>query len=384
MTGAGAAYRRDRATWVAFAALFAFGVLNALLGPALPYLRRTEHLTYVAGALHQAAFALGGMTAGALAARSHADRRRTIVLGLAGAGAAALLLGYGDRLALTLAGALLCSAFATAALIRLWASLADRHGAHRAVAMTEGEVAVSLAGIATPSLIAVCAASVLGWRAAFVVAAVVVAAAVTAVALGPRERLVAAEPDGDAVDAATVARGGSRRGLVTIFAVVGAEFTISFWGASWLHDDVGIARDAAAALVSVGYAANLVGRVVASRLARRRPAASVLFAALVLVLAGSPVLLAADTAAVAVLGLLITGIGIGATFPLASALHVASSRRTADQALGEILVVAGVGQIVAPLAAGVIAQRSSLTAGLLVLPVLALLAAGTVRTPRSL
>ena len=52
-----------------FSGLFGFGVLNAILGPALPYLRAEEHLSYVPGALHQLAFAVGGGVAGLLAMR---------------------------------------------------------------------------------------------------------------------------------------------------------------------------------------------------------------------------------------------------------------------------------------------------------------------------
>jgi hypothetical protein len=73
----------------------------------------------------------------------------------------------------------------------------------------------------------------------------------------------------------------------------------------------------------------------------------------------------------------VTGIGIGGTFPLAAAIHVATSRLTADQALGQILAVAGIGQITGPLAAGALAQATGLRTGLLVLPALVLLAAAT-------
>jgi hypothetical protein len=38
-------YRRDSLTWAAFAGLLAFGFLNAVLGPALPYLRSVEHIS---------------------------------------------------------------------------------------------------------------------------------------------------------------------------------------------------------------------------------------------------------------------------------------------------------------------------------------------------
>jgi fucose permease len=373
-------YHRDPATWVAFAALFAFGLLNALLGPALPELRASEHLTYLVGALHQAAFALGGMTAGILASRSAADRRLAIVIGLGGAAAAAVLLGYGHLFALTLAGAFLVGGMATAALIRMWAWLADLHSAHRAVAMTEGEVAVSLAGVVMPAVLSSCAATALGWRFAFAVAAALVVAAAAAV----RSTRVEGRPgrhDNTPVPAG--ARPWRHRTLATIFGVVALEFTLSFWAASYLHDDVGVATDTASALVSALYAANLVGRVVASRLARTLPVRLVLVSALATALAGVPVLLATGDASVAVLGLCVSGAGIGGTFPLASSLHVAASDRPADQALGQILTVAGVGEITGPLVAGAIAQGSSLRVGLLALPVLAVLAAATVGRERS-
>jgi hypothetical protein len=62
-------YRRDSFTWTAFGALFAFGYLNAMLGPALPYLRSVEGISYLVGALHQVAFAVGGGLAGILSSR---------------------------------------------------------------------------------------------------------------------------------------------------------------------------------------------------------------------------------------------------------------------------------------------------------------------------
>ena len=370
------AYRRDTATWVSFAALFGFGILNAMLGPVLPYLRQAEHISYLTGALHQVGFAVGGMTAGILATRSTAPRRRTIGLGLTGAAVAGLLLGYGRVLPVTIVAALLISAFATAALIRMWALLADLHPVHRTVAMTEGEVAVSLAGVLTPAVVSLCAATLLGWRFSFVIAGVVVlacAAAVGATRLpdaGPPPK-----PDPDPVARSRADDLPHRRTLTMIFAIVSLEFTLSFWAASYLHDDVGIARDTSVALVSALYAANLVGRLVASRLARRLATPVLLRLSLATALAGLPFVLGAGNIAVAAVGLAVTGMGIGGTFPLASSLHIAASPRSADQALGQILTVAGVGEIVGPLAAGALAQGAGLRVGLLVLPALVLLAA---------
>lgn len=167
-----------------------------------------------------------------------------------------------------------------------------------------------------------------------------------------------------------------------VFAIVALEFALSFWLASYLNDDVGIARDTAVAMVSGLYASNLLGRVAASRLARAQTPERVLVIALGTVLAGLPFLLAATSVTAAVVGIILTGAGIGALFPMTSSLHVHASGRTADSALGEILAVAAFGQTTGPLLAGAIAQASTLRAGLLVLPAMTLLAASSLAAHR--
>src|SRR5262245_57382365 len=138
-------YRRDLVTWTAFIVLLAFGMLNAGLGPALPYLRRAEHVSYLASVLHPVAFAVGGGVAGLLTARARhmPSRSLSIRVGLLVAAAAWLAVGYGNRLEVTVCAAFAVSLLGTTALIRVWAVLADQHGAYRAAAMSEGEVAVS-------------------------------------------------------------------------------------------------------------------------------------------------------------------------------------------------------------------------------------------------
>src|SRR4051812_3635413 len=90
-------HRRGPPTWAAFGALFAFGFFLSVLGPVLPYIRGVEHISYVVGALHQAASAIGGGLAGLLASRDRNASTRTTVIaaGLIGAGLAGLALGYG-------------------------------------------------------------------------------------------------------------------------------------------------------------------------------------------------------------------------------------------------------------------------------------------------
>jgi MFS family permease len=362
-------YRRNAFTWTAFGALFAFGYLNAVLGPALPYLRSVEGISYLVGALHQVAYAIGAGIAGTLSARDHLPfgRRSVIAAGLAGAGLAALSVGYGNAAPITIAGALLMGMLGTLALIRVWAALADAHGPRRAVALSEGEVAVSLAGIATPLLIGALAGSVATWRLAFAIGTATIVLAVIGV-------LRADFPSPHPATRQQTRDSSLQPTLVIVFAIVALEFALSFWLASYLNDDVGLARQSSVVLVSVLYAANLTGRLLASRLARTHPPEHLLFAAIGCVLVGLPCLLLATSATAAVPGIFLTGTGIGALFPLTSSLHVQASGHTADSAVGEVLTVAAFGEMAGPLLAGAIAQASSLRAGLLVLPAMTLLA----------
>jgi len=372
-------YRRNPITWVAFVELLSFGVLNAGLGAALPFLRDAEHFSYLGGVLHQVAFSVGGGLAGMLTARARhmPGRPWTIRGGLLGAAVAWLGVGYGDRLAITASAAFLVSLLATAALIRLWAVLADLHGPRRAVAMAEGEVWVSLGRIISPLLIAAMAGTAFGWRSAFVLAALLVAATVLFTLRVPIPPPVARTPPESGTD-----RSSRRRFpplLVVVFAIVALEFALTFWLASYLADDVGLNRQLAVTMVSGLYAANLLGRVLASRLAQRFRVEPVLAGALAVVLLGLPILLTAQNAVTAELGLAIAGVGIAATFPLTSALHVATSRHGTDAAMGQVLAIASVGQMCGPLVVAVLAQVSNLRVGLIALVGFTLLAAGALR-----
>ncbi|MCQ4079978.1 MFS transporter [Streptomyces sp. RB6PN25] len=380
MNGADA-YHRGRLTWVAFAALLSFGFLNAVLGPVLPYLRACEHISYVLAVLHQAAFAVGGGLAGVLATRTGEGLPRGTVIraGLGLAALAGIAIGYGSALPVTVGAAFLVSLLGTSALVRLWAMLAELHGERRTLALAEGEFAVSLGGIAVPVAVSALAATELSWRFAFVAGAVLVGGALlcsAGVSVPPAGRRAVPDP------VPSAGRGGAARWgvqwaptLVIVVAVVGLEFSLSFWLPSYLADDVRIGRGTAVAMAAGLYAANLAGRFAAGRLARRWSARRLLALALTVCLVGLPLLLGATGAAAAVAGLTVTGAGIGATFPLASSLHVGVCRRTADAAMGEVFGAAAAGQLLCPLLAGALAQAGSLRVGLLLLPVLVIAAA---------
>jgi MFS family permease len=371
-------YWRDDFTWRSFAVLGAFGVLNSVLGASLPYLRATERISYVVGSLHQVAFALGGGLAGWLATRAGGLSRALVIrAGMVAAAVAALGIGYGDRAWITIAAAFLMSLFATSSLIRVWAALADAHGDWRTVAMTEGEMTVSAGGVLTPLLLGSLATTVLGWRFAFVAAAVIVLVSVAvSLPVSIPEAETTAAPAGEAQ------RTGISSSLLAVFAIVALEFSLSFWLASYLSDSVGLGRGLAATLVSVLYGANFAGRLIASRLARRLAPSQLLAGSLLVALIGVGVLLSATDIAVALVGIGLAGAGIGANFPLISSLYVSNDERHSDAALGDVLTIASAGQIIGPVAVGLIAQAAGLRVGLVVLPALTLLALGALAGTR--
>ena len=362
-------YRRDAMTWAVYSGLLAFGFLNAVLGPALPYLRATEHISYLVSAFHQVAFAIGGGLAGLIAVRTETvfGRGTTIRLGLVLAAVAALGIGYGGSVEVTVFSAFLVSLFGTSALVRMWAALADAHGERRTVAMAEGEVSVSLGGIVTPLLVAALAATALTWRFSFVAGGLLVVAA--AAAMGtvrippPTPRTRGTAPSRRFVLMPT---------LVIVLAIVALEFALTFWLASYLDDTVGLGRGTAVVMVSGLYAANLIGRLLASHFARTTSTERLLAAALIAALVGVAILLAAGGAGVAAAGIAVAGMGVGAMFPLASSIHVGASSRNADGAIGQVLSIAALGQISGPLLAGAIAEGAGLRAGLCIVPALIL------------
>jgi MFS family permease len=370
------AYRRDSFTWLVFAGLFTVGFFQAALGPALPYVRSAEHLSYLPAAALQAAFAIGGGTAGLLSAAGIPPGSRVLILraGVAGMAAASLGLAYASAFALSVTAAFLVSLLGTSATIRLWAGLADRHRETPTVAMTEGEVAVSVGGIVVPVAVSAAAATVLGWRSAFLLGVAAAAAVVVASAV----IRVPAEAGFTRARQPRPARPSAAHRLqpllVVVFAVVALEWSLSFWLASYLNDDVHLSRSLAVAMVSVLYAASLAGRLIASRLARRMTARRLLAICLAVALCGLPMLLAARQAVAAALAIVVAGTGIGASFPLTSSLHVGTSARTSTAAVGQVMATAAVGQLAGPLVVGVVAEVTSLRVSLIILPALTLLA----------
>jgi len=367
----GLEFHRDRLTWVAYVVLAWFAYLQAAPGLVIAHLREELGLSYSRGGLHVAAFAAGSMVAGVTSARlEHALGRRALLwsaAALMGAGAIGLTAGriaevtVGSVLVMGLGGGLL--------LVTIQAALADHHGDRRAVALTEANVAASIAYVVLIGVLSVTAALHAGWRVALL------ASLVVPVLTWWRNRRLAI----DAPPPSRVARGRLPGvfwvAAAMLFCTTAAEWCITAWGATFVEDAAGVPTDTAVALMAAYFGGVVAGRVLGSRLARRHDPVRLLAIALAVTAAGFAILWPSTAPAQALAGLSLLGIGLGNLFPMGLSVAVALAPRRAALASGRAVAMTSFAVLLAPLTVGTLADAASLKAALGVVPVALVLAA---------
>jgi len=366
-------FTRDRVTWVMYVVLGWFAYLQAAPGLVVPHLRDELGLSYSTGGLHVAAFAAGSMAAGVLCGPIETlIGRRTLLwasAGLMGAGTVGLTVGrtgtvtIGSVLVMGLGGGLL--------IVTLQAVLSDQHGDLRTIALTEANVSASVAYVVLIGALSLAAALQLGWRTALLASLVVP----LLMWWHNRELTIEAPPP------STVATGRLPRAFWIAAGILvcttAAEWCLTGWGASFVEEAVDVSADRAVSLMIGYFGGVLVGRAVGSRLARRADPAHLLAAALVVSAVGFVALWPATTAAQAVAGLALIGVGIGNLFPMGMSLAVSTAPERAVLAAGRAVTATSFAVLLAPLTVGAVADAASLKTALLLVPVmLALAAAG--------
>jgi predicted MFS family arabinose efflux permease len=348
---------RNRLTWAVYGLVGYFAYLETVLGPLMPFLRAERGFNYTVASLHFSAFALGGVLVGFIGDRvaGRWGRRASLWGGGAGMAAGALLLALSPFAFGTILGALVMGTLGVQLLVTTQAVLADRHGEWNAVALTESNAAASTCAILASLAVGAFAALGLGWRAALVppVAALVILAA-----------RFYAEPLGEAQRAGSAPGGASTTLPVrfwvyfgVLFLGVSAEWCIGYWGADFLVNGVGLEPSGAATALSVFFVAMLTGRLVGSRLARRMPGATLLTATLCVALAGFPLFWLSGVPALSLIGLFITGLGVGSVYPLAISVGVAAVPGQTDAATARFSLAGGSAILLAPLVLGAFADR---------------------------
>lgn len=380
-TRTGTEFRRDRLTWIAYVLLAWFAYLQAAPGLVIGHLRRELDLSYSTGGLHVAAFAAGSVVAGVVSARLERalGRRRLFWSAAALMGAGAIGLTAGRIAAVTVGSLLVMGVGGGLLLATIQAALADHHGERRAVALTEANVAASLAYVVLIGVLSLTAALHAGWR-----VALLASLAVPVLAWWSNRRL--------AIDAPPPSRVAQGRlpgvfwiAAAMLFCTTAAEWCITAWGATFVEDAAEVSTDTAVTLMAGYFGGVLAGRTLGSRLARRHDPARLLALALAVTAVGFAILWPSTGPAQALIGLSLLGLGLGNLFPMGLSVTVALAPGRAVLASGRAVAMTSFAVLLAPLTVGTLADATSLKAALGVVPVvLALAAAGLTlvrRTP---
>jgi MFS family permease len=366
----GSPFRRDRLTWIAYALSAWFAYLQAAPALLIGHLRDELDLSYSTGGLHVAAFAAGSMVAGVISARLERALGRRALLWSAAAlmGAGAIGLTAGRVAELTVGSVLVMGVGGGLLLATIQAALADHHGERRTVALAEANVAASLGYLVLVGLLSLTAALPVGWR-----VALLASLAVPVLAWWSSRRL--------AIDAPSPSRMARGRipgvfwiAATMLFFTTAAEWCIAAWGATFVEDVVDVSAGAGVTLMGGYFGGVLVGRVLGSRLARRRSPAQLLAWALAVAAAGFAVLWPATTSAQALVGLSLLGIGLGNLFPMGVSLAVALAPERAALASGRAVAMSSFAIVLAPLTVGTLADVTSLKAALVLVPIMLALA----------
>lgn len=369
------AFARDRTTLVLYVALGVFGALQVVPGLAAPALRDELGYGYTLASLHVTAFAGLGVVAGLLAPRLDRrwGRRAVLVVGLVGMAAGTAALTAGRAALLTLGATAAAGLLGTLVIVAVQSALSDHHGDRRAVAFAESNVVASVGATAAPALVGVGAALLGSWR--WGVLALAATGLLAAVAAGRRP--VPSHAVGDVPAGA----GGrlpalARTGVALLFTGVVLEWSVSYWGATYLDEVVGLSRPSAVTAMTCFFAAMLVGRTAAGVLVRRRDAVPLVAQGLALTAAGVSAHVVSTSAPVALGGLVLLGLGVSVLFPLGLALAVAGAPDRAAVVSGRCVVAGSSAVLLGPLVVGQLADAVGLRPALLLLPVAVAAGAG--------
>lgn len=344
---ASARFTRDRFTWLAYAMLAYFSYLMSILSPLVQFLAAELNMSYTVRGLHISLFALGMVIAGATGERAAARLSRGRVFWGGGAGMAlgAILLAFGGSAPLTIAGAAVMGLAGSYLLVMIQATLSDRHGDHRAIALTESNVAAVLLGAVAPIAVGLSQSIGLGWRAALLIGAaawVVMAIALRHIRLPTRPAAQTADTDNRPLP-----RTFWLYWMVVLFAVA-VEWSLIFWGGDFFERVIGLERTLAASLISVFLVAMAIGRFAGSRLTRRADSRRLLMFSALMVAVGFPLFWLARAPVLSVLGFFIAGLGVANLYPLTLSITTGIAPAQSNKASGRTSLASGVAILVLP------------------------------------
>ncbi|MGW3043652.1 MFS transporter [Kitasatospora sp. NPDC001159] len=357
MTVQAALFVRDRTTRLAYGGLAVYAYVLYSLGPLLPLLRHDLELSYAMMSAHSTVFAAGGILANALIERliGRFGYRSVFWASLSVLVLGAMLLAAAPSVEVTLTAAAVMGVGGGLVQTTVLTVLAQHHGPLRECAIVEANAGASAAALAAPLVIGAFRAAGAGWGPSMLLPLVI------AMSLYMTFRQ---EPLGSYQAAA---RGAASPGrlpasywlLAALCGVsVGAEFCLVFYGSPQLTSSIGFTEGQATTAMSLFYGGTLLGRLAGSRLsASRATTTQLVFAALGVTTVGFLALWASSTTSIALVALLVAGLGIANLFPLTLSLAVVAAQGRTGQATARVQLIVAMSIMAAPLMLGALSDR---------------------------
>lgn len=372
--------RRDRFTWTLTGWFIAWGWLLYSFNPAVPLLAEEFGVSRAAAGLHGTAMAAGAVLAAGLtpALVRRIGRRATLVVAGVVLVAGVLLLVAGHGLPVTLSGMAVTATGGNLAISAAQAGLVIHQGPAASAAMSLVNGVGAGIGLIGPLALGASVALGWGWRPAVAVTAVFAAVTALLTARLPRTEAFArsaaprAAPDGDAPPPLRpeLVR-ASRWFLVVVLAALATENATTYWATDLVLQRTGAGAGIATATTAGLLAGMTVIRFVVGPLSLRVPPTRLLVVSFGVSVLGWAVLWTATVPAVAVAGLVVTGLGYGALYPLGVALLLAAAQGRTDRAQAQSTLAGGLAIGVAPFLLGFLADRVGSHQAFILVPILA-------------
>ena len=172
---------------------------------------------------------------------------------------------------------------------------------------------------------------------------------------------------------------------LVLILCVSIEWCVVFWGADFMENAVGLERVTASTLMSVFFAAMVVGRWIGSRLTRSYESSRLLVYAISIVVVGFPMFWLGTSTPVNIIGLFIAGLGIANMFPLTLSVVTSVVPERSNTASARASLGSGLAILIAPQVLGAIADQvgiqGAFAVAAVVLVVVLVIAAAARRVP---
>lgn len=392
--------QRDRVTVALYSTFTTWGWFLYSFSPAIPLIAAEQGISRAQAGLHGTALAVGTAGSGFLTGYLNPRLGRRNVLRLGGgvlvAGLALLI--SGRTLAMTLPATLVIGMGGSLMISAAQPALAVHHHEASSAALTEANGVGALVGLLAPLALGLAVGLGLGWRPAVGATAVLVLVMVALVsrlprvaALDPRRAVRPADPSGGAATAPATAPTPRRRVgfsaafwyfMAAVVMAVAIENATTYWASDLLRTQTSMSAGLASAAVTALVAGMAVARFTLGPLSLRVSPESLLIGSFALAGVGWLIFWLSTAPALAMLGLVVAGLGYGAQYPIGVVLVLRASAGRPDAAQARSSFASGGALAVAPFLLGAAADALGTHTAFLLIPVLLLLGGLAVATGR--